>query len=48
MEDFFINMGVTALFMSIKNANSKARLRKLCLKVVNVIKAAYAGDPDFA
>jgi hypothetical protein len=48
MKEFWINMGVTALFVSIKSADGKAKLKKICLKVYNTIKAVYAGDPDFA
>lgn len=45
--EFFINMGVTALFFAIKNPASKAKFRKISLKVYNTIKSAYFGDPDF-
>lgn len=47
MIEYFINMGVTALFMSIKNPDSKAKMKKISLKVYLTIKAAYSGDSDF-
>lgn len=47
MADFFINMGVTALFVFIKNPESKAKYKAISLKVYRKIKEAFAGDPDF-
>ena len=47
MQEFFINMGVTALFIAIKNPESKGKMKKIALKIYNTIKASYAGDPDF-
>lgn len=47
LSDFFINMGVTALFLSIKSSEGKAKMKKISLKVYNTIKSVYAGDPDF-
>lgn len=48
LNDLFINLGVTAILASIKNPAKKASLKTIMLKVFNSIRAAYAGDPDFA
>lgn len=47
MVDFWVNMGVTALFVSIKSDAGKAKFKKISLKIFNTIKSVYAGDPDF-
>jgi len=31
----------------VKNPESKAQLRGICLEMYRLIQAAYAGDPDF-
>lgn len=45
--DFWITMGTAAILASIKNADKRVQLKKVMLKIVSSIKAAYAGDPDF-
>lgn len=45
--DILLSIGVTILLGSIKNPESKARVRKIALKVYTSIKTAFAGDPDF-
>ena len=47
LSDMLINLGVTALFVSIKNEQSKGKFKKICIKIVTTIKSAFAGDPDF-
>lgn len=46
--DFWITMGTAALLATIKSDDGKAKFKKVCLKIFNSIKAAFAGDPDFA
>jgi hypothetical protein len=48
MLEFWINMGVTALFLAIKNPISKLKFRKISLKIFTTLKMTFAGDPDFA
>lgn len=45
--NFWIVMGSAAILASIKNPDARAGLKKVMLKIVRSIKAAYAGDPDF-
>ncbi len=48
MEDYLISAGVAILLSAIKNPAKKAQLRKVCLKIFNTMKIAFAGDPDFS
>lgn len=48
MEDILINLGVSALLVSIKNPDKRVSMKAIFLKVFRTIKAAYAGDPDFS
>lgn len=34
--------------LSVKNPESKAKLKKICLRIFNTFKTLYADDPDFA
>ena len=45
--DFYLNFGITAILLAIKNPAKKASLKKAMLKVRDAINIAYAGDPDF-
>lgn len=47
MYDFWITMGTAAILATIKNADKRAALKKVMLKIYNSIKSAYAGDSDF-
>lgn len=51
MDDFtqimLINMAATLIIQSVKNAKEKVQLKGVMLKIFNVIKTSYAGDPDF-
>lgn len=47
MLDIWINMGMTAILMSIKNEARRASLKKAMLKLRNAINTAYINDPDF-
>ncbi len=46
-DDFVINMGLSALFLALKNPAKLAGLKKAMLKLRNAINLAYASDPDF-
>ena len=52
MGDYWVDMALAVMFSvlkgSIKNAESKAKMKKAFLKLFNQIKIVYAGDPDFA
>ena len=48
MDEILINMGVSALLVAIKNPAKRVSMRAIFLKVFRSIKAAFAGDPDFA
>lgn len=48
MEDLILDLGVSALLSTIKNAAKRASIRAQMLKVFKAIQAAYAGDPDFS
>lgn len=45
--EFWVTMGVTAIMASIKNAESKAKVKQIVLALYRAIQMAYAGDPDF-
>lgn len=47
MNDLFITMAISVILSTVKNPESKAKLRKAMLKVFTTIKAQYASDPDF-
>ena len=47
MEDILINLGVSALLVSIKNKDKLVKMRKVFLKVFNAIKSAYPNDAEF-
>ena len=47
MDDLIISMAVAILLASIKNPAKKEKLRKVCVKIFNSIRAAFPGDPDF-
>ncbi len=42
-----LNTAATLGELTLKNAKSKAKVRKVALKVFNMLKLVYAGDPDF-
>jgi hypothetical protein len=48
LEDFLINMGVSALLVALKSPTKQKKMRKIFLKVFNAIKAAFPGDPEFS
>lgn len=48
LEDYLVSMAVTVILSTIKNPAKKASLKKVMLKVFTSIRAAYAGDSDFA
>ena len=47
MEEILINLGVSALLVSIKNPAKRISMRKIFLKVFNAIKSAYPNDAEF-
>lgn len=47
-EDLIITMAVSVVIASVKNPQKKTKMKKAMLKIYQVIKQAYAGDPDFA
>jgi len=47
MEEMLINMAVSILLGVIKNPAKKEKVRKICVKVFNSIRAAFPNDPDF-
>lgn len=51
LENPLFDLGISFVFATlrlvIKNPKKKAELKRVFLKVRNVINDAYAGDPDF-
>ena len=47
MEEIFINMGISALLVAIKNPNKKESMRKVFLKVFRAIWLQFANDKEF-
>lgn len=51
MNDLLLNLGITtlleALKESFKNAQRKAKLKAVMLKIAASIQATYGDDPDF-
>ena len=47
MIDYLVSMAFAILFSTIKNPETKAKLRSAFLKLFRNIKIVYAGDPDF-
>jgi len=45
--DFAISVILTTVRAVVKNPGKKAAMKKVFLKVVNSIRAAYQDDPDF-
>ncbi len=47
LENLFINMGISAILLAIKNPKKKVALKRAMLKLFLAIRLAYSSDPDF-
>jgi len=47
MEEIFINLGVSALLVSLKDPKKKEKMRKIFLKVFTAIWAQFSSDESF-
>ena len=47
MEDILINLGISALLVSIKNPAKQVSMRKVFLKIFRAIQMAYPNDAEF-
>jgi len=45
--EFLIGMAAALIIESVKNPQHRSSLKKVMLKIRNVINQAYLGDPDF-
>ena len=47
LEDIFINMGVSALLVAIKNEQRRKQMRAIFLKIFKAIWLNFASDEEF-
>jgi len=45
--DMIVGMAAALIIESVKNPQHRSSLKKVMLKIRNVINQAYLGDPDF-
>lgn len=42
-----LQLGASLLKQTVKNEQSKKKMRRVCLEIFRTLKSAFAGDPDF-
>lgn len=43
-----LQLGASLLKQTVKNEQSKKKMRRICLEIFRTLKAAFSDDPDFA
>ncbi len=47
MKDYFLQLAITVVLATLHDAAALPSVRRPMLKIFRVLRAAYAGDPEF-